>query len=88
MKLQREKIEEDSKIREQNQMNTIIQLQNQRERSEKENREQIRNMQNKFNSQIQELINKNNNNINEINDKYQRMIMETKQKAEEEKKLN
>ena len=87
MKLQREKIEEDSKIREQNQMNTIIQLQNQRERSEKENREQIRNMQNKFNSQIQELINKNNNNINEINDKYQRMIMETKQKAEEEKKL-
>ena len=87
MKLQREKIEEDCKIREQNQMNTIIQLQNQRERSEKENREQIRNMQNKFNSQIQELINKNNNNINEINDKYQRMIMETKQKAEEEKKL-
>ena len=37
MKLQREKIEEDSKIREQNQMNTIIQFQNQRERSEKEN---------------------------------------------------
>ena len=30
---------------------------------------------------------KNNDNINAINDKYQRMIMYTKQKAEEEKKL-
>jgi len=87
MKMQTEKIEKESKIREQNQLNTIIQLQNQREKSEKENQEQIRMMQNRFNSQIQELIDKNNDNINAINDKYQRMIMETKQKAEEEKKL-
>ncbi len=45
-------------------------------------------MQNKFNSQLKELIEKNNDNINAINDKYQRMIMETKKKAEEEKKLS
>ena len=84
---QREKIEKENKIREENQMNTIIQLQSQREKSDKENKQQIQNMQNKFNSQIQELINKNNENINSINDKYQKMIVEVKQKAAEEKKL-
>ena len=84
---QREKIEKENKIREENQMNTIIQLQSQREKSDRENKQQIQNMQNKFNSQIQELINKNNENINSINDKYQKMIVEVKQKAAEEKKL-